>query len=107
MLAGLAFTVPIAVISFSLGLIVGLLTALARISNIKPLVIIVKFYVWIIENTAFSTAFIIFYGLAKVNIILDPLRSNYRLYKECELSSEIIRATVLSIPKVNGKRLLQ
>ncbi|NLM35699.1 MAG: ABC transporter permease subunit [Clostridiales bacterium] len=100
--AGLAFTVPVAVISFSLGLIVGLLTALARISNIKPLVIIAKFYVWIIRGTPLLVQlFIIFYGLAKVNIILDPLPAaiigftmNVGAY-----SSEIIRAAVLSIPK--------
>lgn len=58
--AGLAFTVPVAVISFSLGLIVGLLTTLARISNIKPLVIIAKFYVWIIRGTPLLVQLLLF-----------------------------------------------
>lgn len=100
--AGLAFTVPVALISFILGLIVALITALARISKVKPLVSIAKFYVWIIRGTPLLVQlFIIFYGLPKINIILDPLPSaiigftiNVGAY-----SSEVIRAAILSIPK--------
>lgn len=100
--AGIAFTVPVALISFALGLIVGLITALARISKVKPLVSIAKFYVWIIRGTPLLVQlFIIFYGLAKVNIILDPLPAaiigftvNVGAY-----SSEVLRAAILSIPK--------
>lgn len=100
--AGLAFTVPVALISFALGLIVGLITALARISKVKPLISFAKFYVWIIRGTPLLVQlFIIFYGLAKVNIILDPLVAaiigftiNVGAY-----SSEVIRAAILSIPK--------
>jgi cystine transport system permease protein len=100
--AGIAFTVPVALISFALGLVVGLMTALARISKVKPLVSIAKFYVWIIRGTPLLVQlFIIFYGLAKVNIILDPLPAaiigftiNVGAY-----SSEVLRAAILSIPK--------
>lgn len=100
--AGLAFTVPVALISFAFGLIVGLITALARISKIKTFVSIAKLYVWIIRGTPLLVQlFIIFYGLAKVNIILDPLPAaiigftiNVGAY-----SSEVIRAAILSIPK--------
>jgi cystine transport system permease protein len=100
--AGLAFTVPVALISFALGLLVGLLTALARLSKVKSLIAIAKFYVWIIRGTPLLVQlFIIFYGLAKVNIILDPLPAaiigftiNVGAY-----SSEVIRAAILSIPK--------
>jgi L-cystine transport system permease protein len=100
--AGLAFTVPVALISFALGLIVGLITALARISKVKSFISIAKFYVWIIRGTPLLVQlFIIFYGLAKVNIILDPLPAaiigftiNVGAY-----SSEVIRAAILSIPK--------
>lgn len=100
--AGVTFTVPVAIISFALGLIVALITALARISKVKPLVSIAKFYVWIIRGTPLLVQlFIIFYGLAKVNIILDPLPAaiigftlNVGAY-----GSEVIRAAILSIPK--------
>ncbi|MBL4934549.1 amino acid ABC transporter permease [Clostridium sp. YIM B02515] len=100
--AGIAFTVPVALISFALGLVVGLMTALARISKVKPLISLAKFYVWIIRGTPLLVQlFIIFYGLAKVNIILDPLPAaiigftiNVGAY-----SSEVIRAAILSIPK--------
>lgn len=100
--AGIAFTVPVALVSFVLGLIVALITALARLSKVKPLVSIAKFYVWVIRGTPLLVQlFIIFYGLAKINIILDPLPAaiigftiNVGAY-----SSEVIRAAILSIPK--------
>jgi cystine transport system permease protein len=100
--AGIVFTIPVALISFFLGLIVGLGTALARISKIKPLEAAAKFYIWIIRGTPLMVQlFIIFYGLPKVGIILDPLPSaiigftiNVGAY-----SSEVIRAAILSIPK--------
>lgn len=100
--AGIAFTVPLTLVSFSLGLIVALLTALARISNIKPLELLARFYVWIIRGTPLLVQlFIIFYGLPAAGIILDPLPAaiigftlNVGAY-----NSEIIRAAILSIPK--------
>jgi cystine transport system permease protein len=100
--AGLAFTVPVALISFSLGIFLGLITALARLSKVKAFVSIAKFYVWIIRGTPLLVQlFIIFYGLAKVNIILEPLIAaiigftiNVGAY-----SSEVIRAAIQSISK--------
>jgi L-cystine transport system permease protein len=100
--AGIAFTVPLTLVSFSLGLIVALLTALARISNIKPLELLARFYVWIIRGTPLLVQlFIIFYGLPAVGIVLDPLPAaiiGFTLSVGA-YNSEIIRAAILSIPK--------
>ena len=100
--AGLAFTVPLTLISFSLGLMLALFTALARISKVKPLKAIASIYVWIIRGTPLLVQlFIIFFGLPSIGIILDPLVAaiigftlNVGAY-----NSEVIRATILSIPK--------
>lgn len=100
--AGLQFTIPLTLISFTLGLILALVTALARISNIKPLALVARFYVWIIRGTPLLVQlFIIFYGLPASGITLDALTSaiigftlNVGAY-----NSEVIRAAILSIPK--------
>ena len=100
--AGLTFTVPLTLISFSLGLILALFTALARISKIKPLKAVASLYVWIIRGTPLLVQlFIIFYGLPKIGIVLDPLVAaiiGFTLSVGA-YNSEIIRAAILSIPK--------
>jgi amino acid ABC transporter membrane protein, PAAT family (TC 3.A.1.3.-) len=49
--AALIFTAPLTLLSFVLGLAVGLLTALARLFGPKPLVAVARFYVWIFRGT--------------------------------------------------------
>lgn len=100
--AGIKVTVPLTLISFLLGLIIALLTALARISNIKPLVSITKFYVWIVRGTPLLVQlFIIFYGLPASGITLNAITAaviGFTLSVGA-YNSEIIRAAILSIPK--------
>ncbi|GFP75703.1 amino acid ABC transporter permease [Clostridium fungisolvens] len=100
--AGLVFTMPVTIISFILGLIVALFTALCRLSNSKILNGIAKFYVWIIRGTPLLVQlFIIFYGLPKIGVVLDPLPSAIIAFTLSvgAYNSEVIRAAILSIPK--------
>lgn len=100
--AGVKFTVPVAVVSFVLGSIVAMATALARLSKYKLLKLISGFYVWIIRGTPLLVQlFIIFYGLPAAGITIGALPAaiigftlNVGAY-----NSEIIRAAILSIPK--------
>ncbi|MBW9152650.1 amino acid ABC transporter permease [Clostridium estertheticum] len=102
LIAGVKFTIPVAVISFLLGSILAMLTALARISKYKLLNIISSFYVWIIRGTPLLVQlFILFYGLPTAGITIGPLTAaiigftlNVGAY-----NSEVIRAAILSIPK--------
>jgi cystine transport system permease protein len=98
----LYYTLPLTLITFVIGLILAVLTALARISTIKPLQIIARIYVSIIRGTPLLVQlFIIFYGLPSVGITISPFISavigfslNVGAY-----ASEIIRAAILSTPK--------
>lgn len=100
--AGLRFTIPLAVLSFVLGLSVGLAAALIRLFAAPPLVAIVRFYVWIIRGTPLLVQlFLIFYGLPSLGIIIDAFPAaligftlNVGAY-----SSEIIRAVISSVPR--------
>ncbi|MDF2548208.1 MAG: cysteine transporter permease [Anaerosolibacter sp.] len=100
--AGLVFTVPLALVSFVLGLGLALLTALARISGIKVLEAIARFYVWIVRGTPLMVQlFIIFYGLPKAGIIIDawPAAVIGFTLNVGAYASETIRAAIQSIPR--------
>jgi cystine transport system permease protein len=100
--AALVFTAPLTLLSFILGLTVGLIAALIRLFAAWPLAAIVKFYVWIIRGTPLLVQlFLIFYGLPSLGIVIDAFPAaligftlNIGAY-----SSEIIRAVISSVPK--------
>nr|WP_210341650.1 amino acid ABC transporter permease [Rhizobium setariae] len=100
--AGLIFTIPLTLMSFVLGLSLGLLTAITRLFAPKPLVMIARFYVWIIRGTPLLVQlFVIFYGLPSMGILLDAFPAaligftlNVGAY-----SSEIVRAAIQSVPR--------
>ncbi|WP_042200689.1 amino acid ABC transporter permease [Paenibacillus camerounensis] len=100
--AGVAYTIPLALISFILGLLLAVATALVRISAWRIPGLIARFYVWLIRGTPLLVQlFIIFYGLPAAGIVLDPFTAaviGFTLSVGA-YSSEIIRAAVLSVPK--------
>lgn len=98
----LYFTIPLTLIAFTLGLILAIFTALARLSSSRILQLFARVYVSIIRGTPLLVQlFIIFYGLPSMGIVIDPFPAavigfslNVGAY-----ASEIIRAAILSIPK--------
>ncbi|AIR69692.1 amino acid ABC transporter permease [Dickeya fangzhongdai] len=100
--AGLTFTVPLAILSFILGLMIGVLVALLRLYGPKSLKRICDFYVWVIRGTPLLVQlFLIFYGLPNAGITLDAFPAaligfslNVGAY-----SSEIVRGAILSVPR--------
>ena len=96
------YSIPLTIITFICGLLLAVLTALARLSSVKFLQIIARIYVSVIRGTPLLVQlFIIFYGLPTLGIIIDPFPSavigfslNVGAY-----ASEIIRAAIVSIPK--------
>ena len=98
----LYYTLPLTFISFFFGIILAVLTALARISTSKPLQIIARIYVSAIRGTPLLVQlFILFFGLPTIGIIIDPFPAavfgfslNVGAY-----ASEVIRAAIQSIPK--------
>ncbi|MFJ7725333.1 amino acid ABC transporter permease [Neobacillus sp. NPDC097160] len=100
--AGIVFTVPLTLISFFLGLALALLTAMARISGVKVLDAIARFYVWVVRGTPLLVQlFIIFYGLPSIGVTIGPLPSAIIGFTISvgAYNSEIIRAAIQSIPK--------
>ncbi|MGH6760899.1 MAG: ABC transporter permease subunit [Phyllobacterium sp.] len=100
--AGLVFTIPLTLLSFTFGLALGLLTAVTRLFAAWPLAAIARFYVWVIRGTPLLVQlFVIFYGLPSMGVTIDAFPAaligftlNIGAY-----TSEIIRAVITSVPK--------
>lgn len=100
--AGIRFTIPLTLLSFGLGLTLGLVTAVARLFGPAPISALARFYVWIIRGTPLLVQlFVIFYGLPSIGVLLDAFPAaligftlNVGAY-----TSEIIRAAITSVPK--------
>ena len=99
---GIYYTIPLAIIAFIIGIFIALVTALARMSKIKALRWIFSIYVSAVRGTPlFFFFFIIFYFFPTFNITLDPYPSAIIAFSlnVGAYASEIIRASVLSVPK--------
>ena len=101
LLPGLEMTVPLTVISFSLGLVIALVTALVQVANVKGLKELARFYVWIFRGTPMLVQlYVVFYGLPKVGLILEAFPAAVVVFSlnTGAYASETIRAAILSVP---------
>lgn len=113
MLEGLVkFSIPITLVTFLLGLVIALLTALMRISTSRILRGIARFYISIIRGTPMIVQlFIIFYGIPELGRLLTNNSENQWTLAPViaaiiglslnvgAYASEIIRGGIMSIPK--------
>ena len=100
--AGLVVTIPLALISFAIAIVIAVIAALANLSNYKILKFIFGTYVWIFRGTPLLVQlFLVFYGLPKAGIILDPWTAAIITFSlnTGAYASESIRASILAIPK--------
>lgn len=95
-------TIPLALVSFAIGIVVALLAALARLSGRWWLSGIARFYISVIRGTPLIVQlYVIFFGLPSIGVVIDPwpsaiiaLSLNVGGY-----AAEVIRAAILSIPR--------
>ncbi|ANF97933.1 amino acid ABC transporter permease [Paenibacillus bovis] len=100
--AALKYTLPLAISSFAIGLVLAVLTALAQISGVRILKFIARVYVWIIRGTPLLVQlFIIFYGLPTIGIILPAFVAALIGFSLSvgAYGSEIVRSAIQSVPK--------
>jgi cystine transport system permease protein len=95
-------TIPLALVSFVVGLLLALGVALMRLSKNRLLSGIARVYISIIRGTPLLVQlFVIFYGLPTIGIKLDPWPSAIIAFSlnVGGYAAEVIRAAVLSVPK--------
>ena len=99
-LALLQVTIPLTIISFLLGLVLAVLTAVARIANFKILKQLSEIYIWIFRGTPLLVQlFIVYFGLPIVGITLDAAAIITFSLNIGAYASEAVRAAILSVPK--------
>ena len=95
-------TIPLALASFALGLVLALLVALMRLSRVRVVSGAARAYVSVIRGTPLLVQlFVIFYGLPSVGVTIDPWPSAIIAFSANVggYAAEIIRAAIQSVPK--------
>lgn len=95
-------TIPLAVSSFLLGLVIALIVALMRLSKTRIVAALGRFYVSVIRGTPLLVQlFVIFYGLPSVGVTIEPWPSAVIAFSMNVggYAAEVIRAAILSVPK--------
>lgn len=95
-------TIPLAVSSFLLGLVIALVVALMRLSKTRIVAALGRFYVSVIRGTPLLVQlFVIFYGLPSVGVTIEPWPSAIIAFSMNVggYAAEVIRAAILSVPK--------
>jgi len=95
-------TIPLALASFVLGLLIALGIALMRLSRVRVVSAIARVYISTIRGTPLLVQlFVIFYGLPSLGIKIDPWPSAIIAFalNVGGYAAEVIRAAILSVPK--------
>ena len=98
---GLTMTIPLTVISFSLALVIAVVTALVQFANVPVLKQLARFYIWIFRGTPLLVQlFVVFFGLTRVGIVLNPFPAVIVFsLNEGAYCSETVRASLESVPR--------
>ncbi|WP_417235597.1 amino acid ABC transporter permease [Arthrobacter sp.] len=99
---GLLGTIPLALASFAVGLVIALLVALMRIGSNRVLAWIARAYISVIRGTPLLVQlFVIFYGLPSIGVTLNPWPSAIIAFSlnVGGYAAEVIRAAILSVPR--------
>ena len=102
LLPGLKVTIPLTLVSFSLGLIIALTAALVQVANIRVLRQIARCYIWIFRGTPMLVQlYVFFYGLPKLGFILNAIPAAILVFSlnTGAYASETIRAAIESVPR--------
>ena len=101
LLPGLMMTIPLTVISFSLAMVIAIVTALVQFANVRVLKQIARFYIWVIRGTPLLVQlFVVFYGLPDIGIVLDPFPAAVIVFSinEGAYCAETMRAALEAVP---------
>ena len=95
-------TIPLALVSFAVGLALALVLALMRLSRRRWISSIARVYISIVRGTPLLVQlYVIFYGLPSIGVVIDPWPSAVVAFSlnVGGYAAEVIRAAILSVPK--------
>jgi polar amino acid transport system permease protein len=95
-------TLEIAVLSLALGLMMGIIIVLMKISKYKALIWSADFYIWTLRGTPLLVQlFLVYYGLPQIGIQFGPFTASVIALgvNAGAYLAEILRGGIVSIPK--------
>lgn len=98
---GIRVTIPLTLISFTIGIGIALMTAMVQTAKLPVLKQIARFYVWIIRGTPMIVQlFVVYFGLPSIGITLAAFPSAVIVFSLSvgAYCSETIRAAIESVP---------
>ena len=102
LLVGAWLTIQLSMIAMAIGIVVAILSAVARMSGPPPLKWAIGAYIEVIRNTPFLVQiFIVYFGLPAIGIRFDPNTSALvaMVLNVAAYVTEILRAGIESVPK--------
>lgn len=100
LLPGLTMTIPLTAISFAFAMVIAVAVALIQAADVKGLKTLARLYVWVVRGTPLLVQlYVIFYGLPKLGIILDPFPAAVIVFSinAGAYDSETMRAAIESV----------
>ena len=101
-LAAIKATIPLTAVSFVLGLVIALVVALMRLSSVRLVSSLARFYVSLIRGTPLLVQlFLIFYGLPALGLTFNSFTAAIIAFSlnVGGYAAEIIRSAILSVPR--------
>ena len=102
LLAGIQVTIPLTILSFTIGIVIAVVCALVQYAQVPVLKKVVRFYIWLIRGTPLLVQlFIIFYGLPSMGIRIAPMWAATIGFSLCEgaYMAETLRGALEAVPK--------
>ena len=100
--ATITTTIPLAAISFAIGLVIAIAVALARIADNRVLAWVARLYISIVRGTPLLVQlFIIFYALPELGVTVPPFPAAVVAFSlnVGGYAAEIIRGAIMAVPK--------
>ena len=101
LIPGIRVTIPLTLLSFSIGLCIALAVALVQVAHIQVLKQAARFYVWIIRGTPMIVQlFVVYFGLPSIGLTLPAFPCAVIVFSLSvgAYCSETVRAAIESVP---------
>ncbi|NEG89077.1 amino acid ABC transporter permease [Bifidobacterium aerophilum] len=99
---GLTVTIPLTLVSFAIGLLLAIVTALVRVAKVPVASQIAWLYVWVFRGTPLLVQlFVIFFGLPSIGVTIPALPSAVIAFSlnVGAYAAETLRGAILAVPR--------
>lgn len=99
---GIKMTIPLTVISFSIAMVIAVVTAMVQFANIPVLKQIARFYIWVVRGTPLLVQlYVVFYGLPNLGLFVPAFPAAVIVFSlnEGAYCAETMRSALEAVPR--------